>query len=168
MPPCEALRDDELMVGTEAENSKGWLHKAGRRTGVHALLATPAYLSWLAKRDGDGVVANCGVVGGPRARLLRALDEVGRHLLAALRGAAPANASGIDMAVWNLAPLWAGKIVPLYIDNRSFQLSAVKGWSKAARLYQQLKALFSIALKYECVYEFHWISTHENVLADAL
>lgn len=103
VPPCEALRDDELMVGAEAENSKGWLHKAGRRTGVHALLATPAYLSWLAKRDGDGVVANCGVVGGPRARLLRALGEVGRHLLAALRGAAPANASGIDMAVWNLA-----------------------------------------------------------------
>jgi hypothetical protein len=72
------------------------------------------------------------------------------------------------LAVIDLAPLWAGKVVPLYIDNRSFQLSAVKGWSKAARLYAQLRSLFMLALKYEIVFEFHWISTHDNIFADAL
>ena len=72
------------------------------------------------------------------------------------------------LAAMDLAPSWAGKLVPLYIDNRSFQLSAVKGWSKAARLYMQLRTLFLLSVKYECVFEFHWISTHDNVLADAL
>ena len=72
------------------------------------------------------------------------------------------------LAAMDLAEGWRGKIVPLHIDNRSFQLSAVKGWSKAERLYMQLRSLFMIALKYEVVFEFNWISTHDNIFADAL
>ena len=72
------------------------------------------------------------------------------------------------VAAMALAESWRGCVVPLYIDNRSFQLSAVKGWSKAERLVVQLRALFAIAVKVECVFEFHWISTHDNVFADAL
>ena len=72
------------------------------------------------------------------------------------------------LAAIDLAAHWRGKIVPFYIDNRSFQMSAVKGWSKAARLFIQLRSLFVIALRYEVVFEFHWISTHDNIFADAL
>ena len=72
------------------------------------------------------------------------------------------------VAVTDLAPSWRGKVVPLHIDNRSFQLSGAKGWSKADRLTRQLRVLFEVAVKFECVFEFHWISTHDNVLADAL
>ncbi len=72
------------------------------------------------------------------------------------------------LAVMDMGELWRGKIVPLHIDNRSFQRSAVKGWSKAERLYLQLRALFMLSVKLECVFEFHWISTHDNIYADAL
>lgn len=72
------------------------------------------------------------------------------------------------MACRDLARCWRRCVVPLYIDNRSFQASAAKGWSKAERLAAQLKELFAIAVQAECVFEFHWISTHDNVLADAL
>ena len=33
------------------------------------------------------------------------------------------------VAAHDLGHLWYRKVVPLYIDNRSFQQSAVKGWS---------------------------------------
>ena len=72
------------------------------------------------------------------------------------------------MAVRDLACYWRGKVVPLFIDNRSFQLSAVKGWSRAERLATQMRELFRQAVCFECVFEFHWVSTHDNVLADAL
>jgi hypothetical protein len=60
------------------------------------------------------------------------------------------------------------KVVTIHIDNSSFQLSAKKGWSKADRLNILLKKVYFLCLKYECVITFAWISTHENVLADAL
>ena len=56
----------------------------------------------------------------------------------------------------------------MYIDNTAFQKSAVKGWSKADRLHRLLRILFSLSLTYECVFEFHWLSTHVNVHADLL
>ena len=72
------------------------------------------------------------------------------------------------MAAADLGESWRGKVVPLHIDNRAFQLSGKKGWSKAERLVKQLRALFWLAVKYDCVFEFEWISTHDNVYADAL
>ena len=58
--------------------------------------------------------------------------------------------------------------VPLYIDNSAFQLSGVKGWSKADRLNDLLKQVFRYSVEFGCIFIFFWISTHENVLADAL
>ena len=72
------------------------------------------------------------------------------------------------VAARDLASSWGRRRVPLFIDNRAFQLSAAKGWSKAERLLVQLRALFELAIEHQCVLEFNWISTHDNVLADAL
>ena len=58
--------------------------------------------------------------------------------------------------------------VALSTDNKAFQLSAVKGWSKAERLASLTKQLFLLSIKYEVVLQFVWVSTHENVFADAL
>ena len=63
---------------------------------------------------------------------------------------------------------WAKCIVPVHVDNQAFQRSGVKGWSKAERLNDLLKRLFRYAVAFECVFIMHWISTHDNVLADAL
>ena len=63
---------------------------------------------------------------------------------------------------------WRRMIVPVYIDNRAFQLSAAKGWSKAGRLNDLLRYLFECSVKWECIFMFYWISTHDNVIADAL
>ena len=65
-------------------------------------------------------------------------------------------------------PGWKGCIFPIFIDNKAFQLSGAKGWSKAERLNELLKKMFRLSVHYECVFMFYWISTHENVLADAL
>ena len=63
---------------------------------------------------------------------------------------------------------WRRRIVPIYIDNSAFQQSAVKGWSKASRLNDLLKLIFRYSVEFECIFMFYWISTHDNVLADAL
>ena len=63
---------------------------------------------------------------------------------------------------------WRGRIVPIYIDNKSFQQSGVKGWSRAERLNDLLKDLFRFSVRHGCVFWFFWISTLDNVLADAL
>jgi hypothetical protein len=63
---------------------------------------------------------------------------------------------------------WRRKIVTVRVDNRAFQLSAVKGWSRADRLNSLLKKIFFLCIKFECVLDFKWISTHDNILADAL
>lgn len=67
-----------------------------------------------------------------------------------------------------LAPRWRGKRVPFYIDNSSFQLSFKKGRSKAAELNVILRELFLISTKFDCVFVPRWISTSDNILADAL
>ena len=58
--------------------------------------------------------------------------------------------------------------VPIYIDNSSFQQSLVKGWSRAERLTEVIKHLYELSVKYNCVLVPIWISTHDNVGADAL
>ena len=74
----------------------------------------------------------------------------------------------VVVAAQDLGAGWYRCIVPMYIDNTAFQRSAVKGWSKADRLHRLLRVLFALSLKYECVFEFHWLSTHVNVHADLL
>ena len=63
---------------------------------------------------------------------------------------------------------WRGKRVPVHIDNSSFQRSLAKGWSRAPRLVRIIKKLFSLSARYEFVLVPLWISTTENVGADAL
>ena len=66
------------------------------------------------------------------------------------------------------AGLLSRRLVRLRIDNSAFQLSAYKGWSRTDRLNRILFAIFQLCLRYECVVEWEWISTHLNVYADAL
>jgi hypothetical protein len=63
---------------------------------------------------------------------------------------------------------WRGLLIPIYIDNSAFQQSGKKGWSKADRLNDLLKLIFQFSVKWGCIFMFYWISTHDNVLADAL
>ena len=63
---------------------------------------------------------------------------------------------------------WSGKVVHFHIDNQAFQASAVKGWSHADRLNDLLRHLLYFSVKYNCIILYHWISTHDNVLADPL
>ena len=65
-------------------------------------------------------------------------------------------------------PEWRGCILPIYIDNKAFQASGAKGWSKADRLNDLLKDLFQHSVALGCIFMFYWISTHDNFLADAL
>lgn len=85
-----------------------------------------------------------------------------RQPIDALEGDAVLRASTV------LGESWAGKRVPLFIDNTSFQLSFVKGRSRVERLNTILRRLYLISVKYDCVFVPYWISTHDNVGADAL
>ena len=71
-------------------------------------------------------------------------------------------------AAAELGHLWHQCRVPFLIDNQAFQRSAVKGWSRADRLSSLVRQLFFISIHFNCVFEFRWISTHDNVFADAL
>lgn len=71
-------------------------------------------------------------------------------------------------AARSLGHLWIGKRVPFYIDSSSFQLSFVKGRSKAERLNVILRQLYELSVKLDCIFVPIWISTHDNIGADAL
>ena len=64
--------------------------------------------------------------------------------------------------------LWNGKIIHFHIDNQAFQASASKEWSHAERLNVLLRMTLYFTVKFECIILYHWISTHDNVLADPL
>ena len=67
-----------------------------------------------------------------------------------------------------LAPLWSSKRVPFFIDNSAFQLSFKKGRSKSPELNGLLRELFLISVQHNCLFVPQWISTHDNIAADAL
>ena len=109
------------------------------------------------KYAGGGYVSACGayrwwVYGGSAKR--KPIDFL--------------EGDAVVLAAEDLGPGWYRCVVPIHLDNSSFQRSAVKGWSHADRLHGLLRMLFALSLKYECVFEFHWLSTHVNVHADAL
>lgn len=64
--------------------------------------------------------------------------------------------------------LWSGKLIRFHIDNQAFQASAVKGWSHAERLNELLRELLYLTVKFNCILQYDWISTHDNWLADPL
>ena len=89
-------------------------------------------------------------------------SRVARKHIDALEGLA------VLRAVEELGPSLKNKIVPIFIDNSAFERSLFKGRSKAPRLNIILRQLFLLATKFDCIFEPHWISTHDNVGADAL
>ena len=50
----------------------------------------------------------------------------------------------------------------------AFQKSAAKGRSKVERLNSLVRELFALMLLYQCVLEFFWLSSEDNLLADDL
>ena len=74
----------------------------------------------------------------------------------------------VVLCVRDLGASWRQCIVRFRVDNTAFQKSAVKGWSRAERLATLVRELFVLALQFECVYEFDWVASAENVFADAL
>ena len=89
-------------------------------------------------------------------------SRVARQHIDALEGLA------ILQAAEEIGHSWRNCVVPIYCDNSAFERSLYKGRSKAPRLNVILRELFVLAAKYECVFEPHWISTHDNIGADAL
>ena len=71
-------------------------------------------------------------------------------------------------AARTIGHLWSKKRVPFYIDSSSFQLSFVKGRSRAERLNVILRQLYELSVELDCIFVPIWISTHENIGADAL
>ena len=106
---------------------------------------------------GGGYVSCCG-----RYRYWRYGVAAAKNLIDYLEGDA------FVLAVEDLGERWRRCVVPCYIDNRAFGDSARKGWSRAERLGALMKKLFALAIKYECIYEIHWIASAQNTLADAL
>ena len=74
----------------------------------------------------------------------------------------------VRRAARSLGTTWRGKRVPIYIDNSAFQLSFKKGLSRVERLNCILRDLHLLAVEHDCVFVPHWISTHDNIGADAL
>ena len=74
----------------------------------------------------------------------------------------------VERALTSLGEKVSDKRVPIYIDNSSFQQSLKKGWSKAERLTVIIQQLYRLSVKFNCVIVPIWISTHDNVGADAL
>jgi hypothetical protein len=67
-----------------------------------------------------------------------------------------------------LGKTWKQKIVPISIDNTAFCYSLRKGRSKVERLNYILRQLFHLSVEHDCIFEPEWISTHDNIAADAL
>jgi len=63
---------------------------------------------------------------------------------------------------------WSGCIVPMGVDNKAFELSGEKGRSKAPRLNELLRELFARQVEFNCVLDFFWLSSADNLLADYL
>ena len=150
-----ALKRDLKMLATVLKSNHG------RGYFCHAHFdRAPAVWTDASKERGNtggGYISGCGaydhwIFGSSEAR----------QPIHYLEGAA------VLRAARDLGPTWKNKVVPIYIDNSSFQLSLVKGWSKSDLLVELLRELFLLSVKYEFIFEPHWISTHDNIAADAL
>ena len=106
---------------------------------------------------GGGYLSMCG-----RFSWWRYGSSASRHPIDTLEG------DTVLKAARDLGRFWRGKVVPFSIDNQAFQRSAVKGWSRAHRITVLVRSLFSVAISSGCIFEFAWISTHDNIYADAL
>ena len=86
-----------------------------------------------------------------------------------LPGASPLAKRECNLAAAKaLAGRWKHKRVPFFIDNTAFQLPFKKGRSKAPESNTILRQLFLISSTYDCLFVPQWISTTDNICADAL
>eukprot|EP00965_Chrysotila_dentata_P166001 5481056-Pleurochrysis_carterae.AAC.1 len=72
------------------------------------------------------------------------------------------------VALADLGHIWRGCVVPFNVDTSAVQRSALKSWSRAQRLAEQIRRLCMLQLEFGCVLDKNWISTANNVFADAL
>ena len=63
---------------------------------------------------------------------------------------------------------WAGCVVPLLCDNATAVQVLRKGSSKSPNLNELLRRILALCLHHDFVLLPHWISTHDNKLADHL
>ena len=110
-----------------------------------------------ARYAGGGYASKCG-----RYRFWHYVGRSMRNHIDYLEGDA------VRVAMTDLGPHWSNCIVRFYIDNTAFQRSAVKSWSRAARLTHLLREIFALSIQYQFIGEYVWLSTHTNVYADAL
>ena len=67
-----------------------------------------------------------------------------------------------------MAHKWSQCVVPFGVDNMAFQKSAAKGRSSVHRLNDLVRELFARMLYYKFIFDFYWLSSEDNFLADAL
>ena len=118
--------------------------------------------------------------GGPVQRMFREFERRTLSLLDGSRPCAPTSNLQIARQLTCLAGRALGRPSQVRCcrwrftqaaqlrDNQSFQLSFKKGWSRAKRLTAILRDLHSLSVRYDCVFVPKWISTHDNIGADAL
>ena len=63
---------------------------------------------------------------------------------------------------------WRGKRVRIWCDNSAFTFSLLKHRSRVERLNDIIRSLHELSVQYDCVFVPTWISTHDNIGADAL
>ena len=149
------VRRDLLMLITVLETNLGrGYFSYDQFTRAPALYTDAAKES---SHTGGGYFSECG-----RYNYWKYGSRVSRLHIDALEGLA------ILRAAEEIGDTWRGQVVPIYCDNSAFERSLYKGRSKASRLNIILRQLFTLSVKYDCIFEPHWISTHDNVAADAL
>ena len=74
----------------------------------------------------------------------------------------------VVVTVRRLAHLWHGKRIPIFVDNMVFEKSGEAGRARVERLNVLLKELFMLQIVYSFVFEWFWIDTRSNLLADHL
>ena len=67
-----------------------------------------------------------------------------------------------------LGPSWARKRVKIFCDSSSFAFSLIKGRSKVERLNRLIRILHELSVRFNCILVPVWLSTHDNIGADAL
>ena len=150
-----ACAGDFSLVAKMLDLNQGMGYFAFDHFSLAASVATDASKS--SRYVGGGYLSACG-----RYSWWRYGSSAARKPIDALEG------DTVVKAACDLGHLWAKCRVPFLIDNQAFQLSASKGWSRAARLSLLIRQLFFVSLRCSCIFEFHWLSTHDNIFADAL
>ena len=149
------LRDDLADMARLLDLNMGQGYFSTDRFGAAPAVHTDASKSH--GYTGGGYVSRCG-----RYRYWTYSPSAARKPIDFLEG------DVVVEAVRDLGPRWSHKVVRFSIDNQAFQRSAVKGWSHAGRLSTLIRELFYLSLRFGCILEFEWISTLDNVYADAL